>query len=542
MKYAAVIDKTDGRSLRSGFLQSVSRYPDRPALMVAGVQRSYAELAHNARVWAQAMVTCLNRPAERVGIFAYRSEVAYTGVLAALLSGAAFVPLNQTFPVERTRAMIQRAQLDALVVDRTSVPQLPDVLRGIKSPPVILLPEETTAQWAIEGTQLLRQTELQQHAPLQDLPPIIPQDIAYLLFTSGSTGEPKGVPVSHGNVLHFLDVVTKRYGITPEDRFSQTFDLTFDLSLFDLFVAWSNGACVYSMQPLDLLAPSRFVSKHQITVWFSVPSVPALLRKKNLLQPGIFPSLRWSLFCGEPLPRQTAEVWQTAAPNSILENLYGPTELTIACFTHRWDSQKSPALCVNNLVPIGRPFEGLGAVVVNDQLEPLKEYEIGELCVCGPQTTPGYWKDEKKTAERFVHLSLHTPSSLRFYRTGDLVKRLENGEYIFFGRSDYQIKVLGHRVELGEVEAVLSRQPGVIQAVAMGWPIKEGTAEGIVAFVSGSEVDTEQLLSGCRALLPSYMVPRKVFVMDEMPLNVNGKIDRKVLQDSLPEIMAQAKV
>jgi amino acid adenylation domain-containing protein len=368
----------------------------------------------------------------------------------------------------------------------------------------------------------------------------VPTDVAYLLFTSGSTGAPKGVPVTHANVLHFIDVVTRRYGVTEYDRFSQTFDQTFDLSVFDLFVAWESGACVCTPQPIDLLAPVQFIRKHQVSVWFSVPSVAALMRKKKVLKPNSMPTLRWSLFCGEPLPRASAEEWQAAAPNSILENLYGPTELTIACFVHRWDSQRSPQLCVNDVVPIGRPLEGLGAVLLGEQLEPPATNGAGELCVCGPQTVPGYWKDASKSAERFVTLPATDSSEMRFYRTGDRVMQLAGGEYAFLGRMDDQIKVLGHRVELGEVESALRQDPRVAEAVAVGWPEESGTAEGVVAFVSGSQLDPEQLKKAASELLPDYMAPRQIFLVDALPLNGNGKVDRGAIRRQL-ETTASAR-
>jgi amino acid adenylation domain-containing protein len=362
---------------------------------------------------------------------------------------------------------------------------------------------------------------------------LLPSDIAYLLFTSGSTGRPKGVPVTHGNATAFIDFAAERYGITAEDRFSQTFDQTFDLSIFDLFLAWERGAAVYALQPLDLIAPARFISKNKLTVWFSVPSIPALMRKKNTLKSGLLPSLRVSLFCGEPLPAETASAWQAAAPNSVVENLYGPTELTIACLYHRWNSASSPGQCVNGIVPIGRPFDGLGVAVLDEELRPVAEDQPGELAVCGPQTTPGYWRDPAKTAERFVELSGQPFPAERFYRTGDRVRRLAEGDYVYLGRTDHQIKVLGFRVELGEIEACLLAEPNIVEAVALGWPVVDGSAEGIVAFVSGSGIDLEWTMQEVRRRLPTYMIPKELHVVDSMPLNSNGKIDRKALAGRL---------
>ncbi len=520
------IDRADGRSMRSGFLRSAGERPDAPCLVIKGESFTYAAVEEAARRWAGAIVGRLGRPARRIGIFASRSFESYTGVLAALCSGATFVPLNPSFPQDRTAEMIRQGELDAIILDRHGLLQIEAVLAGIERMPLLLAP---LAAAAPSSLAILFEEDMGREEPLAQLPPLTPADIAYLLFTSGSTGKPKGVPVTHGNALHFIDFAVDHYGIVPEDRFSQTFDQTFDLSIFDLFVAWERGASVFALQSLDLIAPARFIAKNALTVWFSVPSIPALMRKKGSLRPDTLPSLRLSLFCGEPLPQETARAWQAAAPASALENLYGPTELTIACLWYRWDDAASPAECVNGVVPIGRPFPGLGVALVDEDLNPASSSEGGELCVCGPQTTPGYWRDEEKTADRFVHLpGLGFPSPL-FYRTGDRVKRLENGQYVYLGRTDHQIKVRGYRVELGEIEARLRAEPQVVEAIAAGWPISDGTAEGIVAFVSGTELDIEGMVRNLAQALPDYMVPAEIHRVDEMPLNANGKIDRKAL-------------
>jgi len=534
------IDREDGRSLRSGFLRHAARAPQATALGVLDRVVSYGELEHHARLWAGAIVDRLGRPAERVGVLGHRSEVAYTGALAALFAGAAFVPLNPTFPVDRTRAMLEAAELDAIIADDASAVQLASLLRAAGRPPVVVLPQAADPHgWAAgvaAGRAIIGAGELAGMTPLAALPPVVVDDIAYLLFTSGSTGQPKGVPVSHGNVVAFLDVVAERYTVAPGDRFSQTFDQTFDLSVFDLFLPWSSGASVYAMRPIDLLAPARFVTKHALTIWFSVPSLPALMRRKGFLRPAIMPSLRWSLFCGEPLPQATAEDWQAAAPGSVVENLYGPTELTIACFAYRWSPERSPAACRDGLVPIGRPFPGLAAAVIDDAERPAADGEPGELWVSGPQTVPGYWRNPAATAARFVARDDLAAQTKRFYRTGDRVQRLPSGDYAYLGRVDHQVKVLGYRVELGDVEAALRAAPGVVEAIAVAWPLEDGgAASGLVGFLTGPAVDPAAVLASVRATLPDYMVPRELRIVTELPLNANGKVDRRALAGQLAQ-------
>lgn len=529
-------DRSDGVSLRSGFLRHAASTPDAPAVVVRGATRSYWELHEAASRWAAVLMdACGGRP-ERVGLFAYRSDVAYTGTLAAMFAGATFVPLNPTFPVDKTAAMVAQADLDAIIVDSTCRPQLGCILGRFTGACVLAPDTDDDLGLAVRS---VGESDLKAARPLTSLPAVTPEDTAYLLFTSGSTGAPKGVPVTHGNAAYFIDVMSRRYCIGPHDRLSQTFDQTFDLSVFDLFMAWSNGACVYSMASIDLLAPARFINTNQLTVWFSVPSVPAQMLRRNTLLPNTMPTLRWSLFCGEPLPRKSAEAWQAAAPNSTVENLYGPTELTIACLVHRWDSATSPELCRNGIVPIGRPYEGLMVSLVNDDLQPVANGEAGELCVAGPQTTPGYWRAAELTAQRYADLPVSRHEKRRFYRTGDLAATVPGGEYVFLGRADQQIKVLGHRVELGEIEAALRADASVEHAVAFGWPITTA-AEFIIAFVSGNNVDITRLTERAKAALPPYIVPRQIQIVTDMPLNANGKVDRRILKDRLVTHMADA--
>ena len=511
--------------LGTGFLRHTRTCPDHVALTIGTREYTYAEAADTALRWASRLTEATGGRPRRVGVFAHRSEASYLGVLAALLAGAAFVPLNRRFPVERTRSMLERAAPDALIVDKASQEQLPELLRQLPHPPAVLLCEGDREAAGPSTAPVLDAADLACAVPLAETPAIAPGDLAYLLFTSGSTGTPKGVPVTHANVRAFLTVAQQRYRLTPHDRLTQAFEQTFDLSVFDLFMAWEHGARVCAMEPIELLAPFRYLEGHGITTWFSVPSVAAMLRRRGSLTPGRMPTLRWSLFCGEALPAVVAEAWQAAAPASVVENLYGPTELTIACSAYRWDPRSSPGECVHDNLPIGRIHPGHHALVLDEALVPVAPGDTGELCVAGPQTTPGYWQAPKTTAERYVVREGRT-----YYRTGDLVRfDPEREHYVCLGRNDQQIKVGGHRIEPGEIEAAL-RRAGCTEAVCLLWP----DAESIAAVVTGV-ADPAPLADTVAETLPPYMVPKSVSAIEQLPVNANGKVDRDALHAWLNE-------
>jgi non-ribosomal peptide synthetase component F len=334
--------------------------------------------------------------------------------------------------------------------------------------------------------------------------------------------------VSHANVLHYVDYVTRRYGFSSDDRMSQTFDLTFDLAAHDMFVAWHNGACVCCPTQKQSIKPGAFINNACLTVWFSVPSTAVFMRRLGVLKPQMYPGLRLSLFCGEALPVELVRQWALAAPNSVIENIYGPTELTIACTAYRWNDTKSPGQCEQGLVPIGHPFDRMDAVILDEKLQEVPDGVPGELLMTGPQLSLGYWQDEEKTRRAFVSIPGKAGT---YYRTGDRVRRSGPGQpLVYLGRLDSQIKVLGHRVELGEVEAAVRDESGFDGVVALGWPLTASGADGIEVFIQAGGIDTKELLERLRTRLPLYMVPRNLRLLPKFPLNPNGKYDRKALQ------------
>ena len=525
---------TEDRSLASGFLHAAREFPNRPALEVGGQRLTYAELEGIATSFAATLAKHLPfaEPA-LTAVFAYRSVTAFAGVLAALLRGHGYVPLNRTFPPERTRLMLQRAGCKAMIVDAGSEEQLEIILSGINEKMVLLLPHANdvrvlAAQWPQH--LFLKASDLE--SPASWIPPKTSNDaIAYVLFTSGSTGTPKGVIVSHRNVLHYVDCVIRRYGISELDRVSQTFDMTFDLSAHDMFVAWERGACVCCPGKKEMIKPGRFIKEAQLSIWFSVPSTAVFMKRLGELKPSLYPGLRLSLFCGEALPVELAKAWSAAAPNSILENLYGPTELTIACAAYRWDGERSLAECQQALVPIGTPFEGMEAMVVGEDLTEVASGDEGELLMTGPQLSLGYWQDGEKTLRSFV---VPPAKKQKYYRTGDRVRHpLPGKPMVYLGRMDNQIKVLGHRVELGEIEAIIRQISGVDGVLALGWPVTSSGADSIEVFLQADLVDVKALQHKLKSALPTYMVPRAIHLLPQLPLNVNGKFDRRALTNLL---------
>lgn len=514
--------------LIAGFRNSVERFPARPALFVDGGYFTYDSLGKIVRRLAATVLELDHNQHPLVAVLAHRSLTAYASVLAIHSTGKGYVPLNPKMPVERLVKMLRQSECELLTAGREALQILEVLLHRVERRLTILLPDladETNLSCAFPHHRFITADRMSHGSHDLAIPCVNPDAVAYLLFTSGSTGEPKGVPVSQSNVKSYVQYVCDKYQVNEHDRFSQMFDMTFDLSVHDMFVCWERGACLYSVPEKSVMAPAKFIKDHQLTMWFSVPSVAGVMSKMGMLKPGAFSSLRFSLFCGEPLPATYASLWQEAAPQSVIENLYGPTETTIAITGFRWNSRNSPSVCVNGIVPIGWVFEGHTACVVDQERNPVSTGTRGELSLAGPQVTRGYLNNPGQTAEQFVRL--RSLGDRVWYRTGDLVTQDQSGCFYYLGRIDHQVKIRGYRVELQEIDFVLREASGSQQVASVAWPVREGIADGIVGFIcGGTNRDANAILGHCREALPEYMVPRQIYYLDDIPLNVNGKTDR----------------
>jgi amino acid adenylation domain-containing protein len=456
-------------------------------------------------------------------VLAGKGVTAYVGTLAALYAGATVVPLRPDFPPARTKAMLAASGATALVVDANGFALLPELLAG--QPDIAVLASGGPRPEPALPTSRLLVPDVRQ--ALDRPRTVAADDPAYVLFTSGSTGRPKGVVITHGNTAHYFGLLDARYDFTPRDVFSQTFDLNFDCALFDMFCAWGAGATALVVPAPAYRELPAFLAERGVTVWFSTPSSIDLVRRMGGLSAGAMPGLRWSFFAGEALMCRDAADWQRAAPGCTVENLYGPTELTVTVAAHRWSDETTPGLAVNGVVPIGAVHDGHEHLLLGDDGQPVDGE--GELCVAGPQLTPGYL-DPQDEIGRFLERG-----SRRWYRTGDRVRVIEHGQLAYLGRLDSQVQVQGWRVELGEVEHAL-RACGVHDAVAVGLP--SGGSTELFAFYTGSPVATAEIARRLRRLLPDGVIPRHFQHLAELPLNANRKVDRSRLAARAHELRA----
>lgn len=515
--------------LASRFVASAEAYPEQPALVVDGTTHSYASLHRQAASLASLIEGVDTGETLLCAVFGERSLGAYAGILGILLAGRGYVPLNPSYPPDRVRTMLERSGARTVVVDGRSLETAGESLADVAEPLTIIVADaDARPSWAEGSRHSVVLAGSASDAPIRRVgEPPGPEAIAYLLFTSGTTGIPKGIGIRQSSVSAYLTAMGARLELGPGDRCTQNFALTFDLSVHDLFVTWSGGACLCVPPPRSAMAPARFVRDEGVTAWFSTPTTAALMLRMRMLTANAFPSLRWSLFCGEALTADIADAWRDAAPNAVLENLYGPTECTIACTAFRHDGPAAGDL-VNGVLPIGRPFGGTRVAIVDDRLMPVEAGGVGELLLGGDQLASGYWRDPERTASAFATVPDLEPAA-PWYRTGDLVSLAPDGDLIYRGRRDDQIKVRGHRVELQEVEAALRDASGASSVVALGWPRTAAGADGIIAFVTGGNRDERAILETCRARLPEYMIPSEVTLVDSMPTNASGKVDRRRL-------------
>ncbi|MFE9971401.1 amino acid adenylation domain-containing protein [Streptomyces hirsutus] len=489
-----------GRDTEPAPAFEVAGAPHAPAVVCEDTTLDYARLDALTGGLATALTRAGTVPGDAVGVCVGRGVWSVAAMLAVWRAGGVYVPLDPRLPGERLRYMCEEAAVRHVVCDTRTRERAAALTTG-----------------AVDADDVLPDPDGPRHTPHRD-------DLAYVIFTSGSTGRPKAVGVEHHALDAHVRAARETFGLTARDRVLTFASTSFDASLEQILPALSTGATVL-VRPDDIWAPQELaarVAAERVTVMELTPSYwTELVARLDTLAPRLA-SLRLLVTGGEALPADPLRHWFAHLPGVPVVNTYGPTETVISATAHTLPG--APA----GRVPIGRPLGGRRTYVVDPLGEPVPLGVPGELVIGGPETARGYLGRPALTAERFVPDPFGARGG-RLYRTGDVVRRLADGELEFLGRNDDQVKIRGFRVEPGEAEAVLRGHPGVRGAAVVVRPLNGETA--LVGYAAGGGLSEESLRTHCRTHLPHYLVPSAFVLLDSLPLTVQGKLDTAALPE-----------
>jgi amino acid adenylation domain-containing protein len=521
------------RLLQSWVTQHAESRPDATAIVSGAEVVTYGQLERSSNQLAHLLQNAGCKKGDGVCIIMPKSPNAILSMIGILKAGCMHVPVDASSPAARIRQVLDSCENRWILAAGTAAPLLDELLADEQLRARISvgwLDVQPPASKHFQPTFTRSDIDA---APAGALPQqCTPEDGSHILFTSGSTGVPKGVVITHSNVITFVVWALKHFRIDHTDRFSGHTPFHFDLSTFDIFGTLTAGAQLHLVPSEAALLPPKlveFIRKSELTQWFSVPSVLNYLAKFDALRDVDFPALRRVLWCGEVLPTPALIYWMQHLPKIPFTNLYGPTEATIA--SSYYDVPACPE-DPKASIPIGKPCDGEELLVLDDKLQPLPPREIGDLYITGAGLSPGYWRDPAKTAAAFIQ----DPRSVngRLYRTGDLAWLAEDGQINFVGRADTQIKVRGYRIELGEIETALN-SVGTLQECAVVAVQNENFGGWMIccAYVvrEGEQANPHSLRDHLKKLVPNYMFPVRWTAYDALPKNANGKTDRPRLKE-----------
>lgn len=509
--------------------RSADRYPDRDAFCYGSDALSYRALAQRANGLAGTLHDEGVKAGDRVGVLMPKCLEMPIAVFGVLKAGAVMVPLDTQTPVGRLVQIIRSAGIRQLITTPDQLRLLKALLATADSPVNLIIGIEPAAELpcrTLAWHSVASSGQAPDVARVED-------DPAYLLFTSGSTGQPKGILHSHRSGLAYARLSADTYGVRPEDRLGSFAPLHFDQSTFDFYTGLLCGATIVLIPRAFAVATASLAALMEeaaLTIWYSVPSVLVQLVLQDALADRDLSALRWVLFGGEAFPLKHLEKLMSLAPNARFSNVYGPTEVNQCTFYHL--TGQTP---LTEALPIGRVWPNTEALILGDDDSPVAPGEPGELLIRSPTMMLGYWQQPELNERAFFYRTRDSGVRDRFYRTGDLVRAGSDGNLEFLGRKDRQIKTRGYRVELDEIEHLLNLHESVEEAATYTVEaLREGLLiEAAVIASEGARLSQKDLAKNLiRHLarhLPPYARPRRVIVLDEFPRTRTGKIDRNAL-------------
>jgi amino acid adenylation domain-containing protein len=512
---------------------SANHDPDQPAVIGSDHCLTYGELEALSNQIAHQLRSDGIRPHDRVGVFLTKSTSAVAALFGIQKAGAAYVPVDPHYPPQRAMYILQNCAVRGLVTSSERLACFPvDFLKtsGISS---ILLSDHTESHHQLVDLRVTSFSELRATRPTTNPSVAITEsNLAYILYTSGSTGNPKGVMISHLNSLTFVNWCYSEFGVQKSDCVSSHAPFHFDLSVFDLFCTIKAGGTV-CLVPSEVQAfpreLARWIADRGITIWYSVPSALIQLVEHGKLETNDFEKLRLILFAGEVFPIKYLRQLVRHIPHAAYYNLYGPTETNVCTYYRVTESDIASER--TEPVPIGAACANTEVFAVDEQMKPIAVGKQGELYVRSSTVMKGYWGRPDATEQVVVQNFLNPDYPEIIYRTGDIVDLLPSGDYQYVGRRDKMIKSRGYRIELGEIEAVLYSHPGVREVAVIAIPDERIGAKIAAYLVCDSAVARQQLEKYCLERLPRYMIPERFELRQSLPKTSTGKIDRPSLEE-----------
>ena len=484
--------------LEDFFEKSARIFPQAIAIEQGKIKYSYKQVDEMANQLANFLIERKIGQEDKVVILMNRCAEVPIMMLGVLKSGAAYIPLDSEIPADRVNFIMEDANAKLLI---TSSEILNRIGVHLNQHPTFNL---TTDIASLESCSISKPNITDRTA----------NDLCYIIYTSGTTGNPKGVLLEHKNVVNYIKGAHKIYPITNEDRALQGFSVSFDASVEEIWVPFSVGATIVVGTFEIMRSGSQFapiLNSLNITFLSCAPTLLSMVKED-------IPNLKILIFGGEVCTKEIASRWCNA--NRLVYNTYGPTEAAVIATYAILNKEEE--------VTIGKPLDGYDVLLVNEQLELIEAGQEGEIIIGGQSIARGYLNRDQLTAQKFVETDKFKGVKERYFRTGDMAKYASNGNIIFLGRADAQVKVRGFRVELAEIESQLSRFEGV-QAVAVTLDSKTQQLAAYVVLANNQEINREAIAKGLRQILPYYMIPSTLDIIDALPMTSSQKIDRKRL-------------
>ncbi|TMU56194.1 amino acid adenylation domain-containing protein [Flagellimonas algicola] len=497
------------------FESTVDQFPNKLAVVDGTSQLTFKELTQRAKLIATHIAKKSDAINSPVAIYLPKTNDAIASFLGTMYSGNCYTPLDTKNPAPRIEAILKALKPSCIITNNKFLANLQKCDLDVD---IINLDE-------LDGNEKVNES--------YNYKKCVDTDPAYILHTSGSTGVPKGVVISHLSIIDYINWVADTFDITENEKIGNQTPFIFDMSTLDIYLMIFRGATLYIIPEHKFIFPATlldYINEHEINFIFWVPAVLVNIANLKLLDTNKIPTVKKVLFGGEVMPPKHLSYWIKSLERKIVYgNMYGPTEITGTCVYHIVDDSFNE----DESLPIGIPCRNTDILVLNDKEELCKVGEQGELCVRGSSLALGYWNNFEKTNTVFVQNPLNKSVPERIYRTGDIVFLNEKGEYIYIGRKDFQIKLSGYRIDLGEIEHYIL---SVFDTINAGVFFDKAKEEIVLVYESETEIPVKDFRIKLMEVLSKHMIPTRYIKMDVLPKSTTGKIDRALLNKQINNI------